>query len=166
MKSMRNKLPILLAMLMFTGCTSIREVRLESLEEATKRQGYGAKRHMTANLSEVYGDSVKFEDYAEVREKRVELIERGLLQMGIVESANVVIIENSAVVSVNFTDAYKGRELTKLKRQIKNKVKEIDKSLRFVSVTASPEIIERLHDITTNRKQNPKNTVTSLRPSI
>lgn len=143
-------------LLLGTGCTSGRTVRLDSMQEVLRKQGGSVNRNMANNLSQVSHD-VWGDNHAE-KEDRVSRLERHLEEMRSVETASVVLIENAAIVSVNFKGDVKPSELTELKKEVKQNVRAFDKALRYVSVTASPEIMDKLYDITEEGTREQMNT--------
>lgn len=164
---MKKPALLLLITLLMTGCTPLREVRTDSLANNLKKQGEGVKRQLTTNLSEVTTDMMRFDGYQDIKERRTQRIETELETMHMVDRANVVIIENAAIVSINFSEEVSNRNVGKMKKQIKERVKSLDKGLRYVSVSASPEILEKLFEAGEERQeQELAQRLTRLRPSM
>ena len=145
-----------------SGCTPLREVRFDTLQNSVRQR---TEDLMQRNV----GDHVQdFDRMTGHKEDRIVTLEDGIRQVIGIKDASVIIIENAAIVSVNLTEGTGNTAMPNIRRDIERRVKELDKSIRYVSVTASPEMIERLHEITggnDNRGQRGE-TITNLRPPI
>lgn len=159
---MKRKLTLLVfGLFLMTGCSGVREVRFDSMQEVLKRQGTHPNKHLGNNLHEVVHQP-------DAKEKRVMELEAEIEKMPTIETANVVIIENAAIISVNFKGDASGSSLSRLKKEVKQRVREVDKTLRYISVTASPEILDKLYEISDNDKEGGQGAyeITRLRPQI
>ena len=159
-----------LALGLISGCGPVREVRLDSMQEVLRKQGGSVNKNIGANLHEVGKDLFHNSELSE-KEQRVLYLEEAIKALGFVETANVVIIENAAIVSVNFKGDMDGELLPRLKKEVKARVRELDKTLRYVSVTASPEILDKLYDITEEGNghgngAHERSELTRLRPQL
>lgn len=78
---------------------------------------------------------------------RAEKIADSIVDLPGVDDATVVITGNTALVGVDIEDELEGKVVTDLKKQIVTRVKQIDKNIENVTVTADPDLFERIDDI-------------------
>jgi len=85
----------------------------------------------------------------QIKEKnsRIKKIEREIERIKQVRSASVIIIDNSVIVGVKIPQGLETKMTFELKREIEKKVREIQSSINNVTVTADPELIERIKEI-------------------
>lgn len=65
-----------------------------------------------------------------------------------VKSASVLITERTALVGVKLTSETKGEVNTEIKREVERAVERVDKDIERVSVTANPDLLTRIENIT------------------
>ncbi|WP_427338479.1 YhcN/YlaJ family sporulation lipoprotein [Caloranaerobacter sp. DY30410] len=78
---------------------------------------------------------------------RAEKIADSIVDLPGVDDATVVITGNTALVGVDIEEELEGKVVTDLKKQIVTRVKQIDKNIKNVTVTADPDLFERIDDI-------------------
>lgn len=78
---------------------------------------------------------------------RADNIVNEVVKLDEVQSATVVITDNMAIVGVNLTSPTKGDMNTEIKRKVEETVKTADQRIERVSVTADPDIFERIENI-------------------
>ncbi|KPU28395.1 hypothetical protein TR13x_03085 [Caloranaerobacter sp. TR13] len=78
---------------------------------------------------------------------RAEKIADSIVDLPGVDDATVVITGNTALVGVDIEEDLEGKVVTDLKKQIVTRVKQIDKNIKNVTVTADPDLFERIDDI-------------------
>ncbi len=64
-----------------------------------------------------------------------------------VQSASCVITGNTAMVGLQFNKQYKGSLTNAIKKQVEKRVKETDKRIDRVVVTADPDLVSRIEEI-------------------
>ena len=153
---------ILFVAILPSGCM-VREVRFDSLENSIQKR--------TADMIEknVGGYVQDLDRRMQTKEERIVNIENNVASINGVTSASVVILENAAIVSINIDEQIETSMMTALRRNVERKVKEVDRSIKYVSVTATPEMIEKLHEIeggVYGVKGYRGESVTNLRPPV
>jgi YhcN/YlaJ family sporulation lipoprotein len=78
---------------------------------------------------------------------RAEEIANAAAKQKEVESAACVITGNTAMVGLQFDDQYKGDLTDAIKKQVEKRVKNADKRITRVVVTADPDMVSRLEEI-------------------
>ncbi|KAB3538603.1 YhcN/YlaJ family sporulation lipoprotein [Alkaliphilus pronyensis] len=78
---------------------------------------------------------------------RADRIVNEVVKLEEVRSATVVITENTALVGVNLTEETMGEMNSEMKKKIEDVVKRTDREIDEVSVSADPDIIERIENI-------------------
>ncbi len=78
---------------------------------------------------------------------RADNIVNEIVRLEEVRRATVVITENTAVVGVNLTPDVQGEMTTETKRKIEDVVRRTDRQIDRVSVTADPELFQRIENI-------------------
>ena len=64
-----------------------------------------------------------------------------------VESASCLITGDTAMVGVQFSKQYKGELTNNIKEEVDKKVREADKRIKRVVVTADPDLVSRIEEI-------------------
>ena len=64
-----------------------------------------------------------------------------------VESASCLITGNTAMVGLQFNNQYKGKLTDSIKKQVDKRVREADKRIDKVVVTADPDMVSRIEEI-------------------
>ncbi|MCL1935088.1 MAG: YhcN/YlaJ family sporulation lipoprotein [Defluviitaleaceae bacterium] len=110
----------------------------------------------------------EFNDKMESIETRIENIENAITKMYGIKTANVLILENAAIVSISLDEGIGNPSVPTIRRDIEYKVRQIDPHIEHVSVSASAEIVEKLNDIRSQskNKNDSKEIITNLRPPI
>lgn len=88
----------------------------------------------------------KFEEENKSINKRNKYLSENLIKLKDIEIANVEIIGNIAVVSIKITGDLNDEKLFVLKKEIENKVKELDKKIDHVSVNAREELFSTIYE--------------------
>lgn len=78
---------------------------------------------------------------------RADKIVKEVVKLEEIRSATVVISENTAVIGVNLRNKETGELDRKLERKIEDVVKQADKDIDRVAVTADPDIFTRIENI-------------------
>lgn len=89
----------------------------------------------------------------EYNTKRAQYIAEAISKTPLVEETTVVITGNTALVGVDLASSINESQVNQLKKSIEEKTFVTDASLKNVSVTVSPEIVERISDISRNLSQ-------------
>ena len=146
------KLFILLGfLLIFAGCTPLRELRFDTIENSLKIR----TAPLVTNSSEI-SHVEEFDNHLATNTTRIHFLEEEINKMYGVSDANVVILENAAIVSVDFNEDIREQDLARLKKSIEERVKNSDTSIKYVSVTSAPELMERLNEISLNLEQKTR----------
>ncbi|WP_069650147.1 YhcN/YlaJ family sporulation lipoprotein [Caloranaerobacter ferrireducens] len=102
----------------------------------------------------IIDNEIERKDLEDVKEKsdkslstRAEKIADSIVDLPGVDDATVVITGNTALVGVDIEEDLEGKVVTDLKKQIVARVKQIDKNIKNVTVTADPDLFERIDDI-------------------
>ena len=153
---MKN-LIVVLCILFLVSCSPVREVRFEPLYNSISGAADG-----------IIEKNVDYNVNVEYVEDRILKLEDSIISINGIKNASVIIIENAAIVSINLEEGIGNPSLPTIRRDIERRVKEIDKNIRYVSVTATPELIEKLHLITDGNDDRGEHgeTITNLRPPI
>lgn len=78
---------------------------------------------------------------------RAEKIADMVAEQDKIDSATCVITGNTALVGVQFDKQYKGKLTDSIKKSIDRKVKQEDKRITRVVVTADPDLVTRIEDM-------------------
>ena len=78
---------------------------------------------------------------------RADKIENAVTKLDEVNSATVVITENTALIGINMTSGTKGSLNTEIKKKVEDAVKNADKEIDRVSVTADPDLFTRIENV-------------------
>jgi len=78
---------------------------------------------------------------------RAEKIANAAARQKEVQSASCVITGNTAMVGLQFNKQYKGSLTNAIKKQVEKRVKETDKRIDRVVVTADPDLVSRIEEI-------------------
>jgi len=135
------KILILFFGVLLVGCTPLRQVRFESLQSSTQNH--------VAKLSEKNNRNVaeEFDARNLVQGNRIETIESEIMKINGITEVEVVIIENAAILSIDLDENVKNREISKLKKHIEEKVREIDLELKYISVTTTSNFVDKLNEL-------------------
>lgn len=104
-------------------------------------------RYSSSNMPEkvVRGNIDFFEN--EYNTKRAKYIAEVITGLPEVEKTTVVITGNSALIGANLASDINEKEVNKIKKTIEEKTLSTDASLKNVSITVSPEVVEKIRDI-------------------
>lgn len=179
------KMPLLITLsftTLVTGCSPLREVRFDTIQNSSQvRANAIVKKNSTRlyknnepYISEDLTSDVKgFEQATQNHIKKLRELEEMVANIEGVESVNIAIIKNSAIVSINFEQQVNNKDTIKIKNYIRNKIKQANPSIQSVSITAAPEFVERVNKISMNLEENKidltkeqQEIITSLRPII
>lgn len=120
------------------------------------RQGYATGINLGNNQGTILGMNQATRQQATLNQQKADTIKRQLINMNGVESANVIVMGNTALVG--FKPTGNTRDATAVRNRIMSKVKAADKTITNVSVSESPDIMGRMNrlstDITSNRPIN------------
>ncbi|SHH70600.1 sporulation lipoprotein, YhcN/YlaJ family [Caloranaerobacter azorensis DSM 13643] len=122
---------------------------------------YGCRKAEKPNLPSpkqedrnIIDNEIERKDLEDVKEKtdktlsaRAEKIADSIVDLPGVNDATVVITGNTALVGVDIEKELEGKVVTDLKKQIVTRVKQTDKDIKNVTVTADPDLFERIDDI-------------------
>ncbi|KGG80555.1 hypothetical protein Y919_05470 [Caloranaerobacter azorensis H53214] len=122
---------------------------------------YGCRKSEKPNLPSpkqedrnIIDNEIERKDLEDVEEKtgktlsaRAEKIADSIVDLPGVDDATVVITGNTALVGVDIEKELEGKVVTDLKKQIVTRVKQTDKDIKNVTVTADPDLFERIDDI-------------------
>ena len=162
----KRTLPLALLALtaLSTGCMA-REVRFDSLENSLYQRAMPIIQQRDAVRN--------FDALNEQKDAHLAELEQDLSDIAGINEASVILMDNAAIVSINVDEGVGNHMLIGLRRQIEKTLKASDPSIKYVSVTSAPEMIERLHDITSGVYGDAQRTtrgnherITSLRPPI
>ncbi|SCX89195.1 YhcN/YlaJ family sporulation lipoprotein [Alkaliphilus peptidifermentans] len=80
---------------------------------------------------------------------RADRIVNAVVKLEEVRSATVVITDNIALVGVSLTEDTQGEVNTEVKKKIEDVVRRTDRNIERVSVSADPDIVQRIENIST-----------------
>jgi len=128
-------------LLILTSCTPLRELRFDTIENSIKTRtqplmDLGKNNHVEEFDEKTYNNN-----------ERVDFLESEIAKMYGVTDASVVILENAAIISVDFDEDIREQDIARLKKSIEHRVKEKDSDIKYVSVTSAPELMEKLKDL-------------------
>lgn len=179
------KKPVLITLFfttLFTGCTPLREVRFDTIQNSSharanaiikKSNSQVYKNDKAYMVEDITSDVIEFDHEAQNIKERIRILEDIIEDMDGINEANVVIMETAAIVSINITDEITNKKLVKLKQEIEQEIKLIDSSIKQVSVTTSPEFVEKLNNIgkfpegdNINITEEQQDIIRNLRPAL
>lgn len=165
-----------------TGCTPLREVRFDTIQNSSQaranaimkkynEQAYKGEENYV--VDELSVEVVEFDEQAEDRRERIGILENIINEIEGVEDVSIVLVENAAVVAISLMDETADDKLISIKKEIEQVVREIDSSIRYVSVTAAPELMERINklgvygeDTKINLTEIQDEIISNLRPIL
>lgn len=151
--------PVLLTLFfttLATGCSPLREVRFDTIQKSSQARANAIikKSNLHVNkdnkaymVEDITSDVIEFDQETQNYKERVEILEDIIGDMDGIHEASVVIMETSAIVSINILEEITNEELVKLKQDIEHEIKLIDSSIEHVSVTTAPEFVERINNM-------------------
>lgn len=179
---MKKLLPMALAVTaLSTGCSPLREVRFDTIQNSSQaRANEIMKRHyenyakqednyMVENLSL---EVVEFDEDVEFQRERIRVLENIISEIEGIEDVSIVLVESVAVVAISVMGEVADNELIKIKNKIEQVIRETDVSIRYVSVTAAPELRERINKLgydenkQINLTEIQQEIISNLRPLI
>jgi YhcN/YlaJ family sporulation lipoprotein len=83
----------------------------------------------------------------EYNTRRAKIIAQDIANLTDVESATVVITGNTALVGLNLPENVSDEQVDRIKRLAEKKCLATDSALKNASITASPEMVERIRNI-------------------
>ena len=159
--------------LLLAGCQPLREVRTESLQASVQQATAGRIAPGLQQIeNQLHGHVTVFDEQQSAMQRRITYIEDELLLISGVDTVNVVIIENAAIVSVGLADNVSKAGITYLRDAISQQTKRLDPDIRYVTVTVSPELAERLNELSEDvvdglpQGENRREVISNLRPVI
>lgn len=79
--------------------------------------------------------------------ERAQIICKAVTKMEGIDKAAVIISGNAAIVGITTSDELTDQKLTKLKKDVEEKVMLTDKSVRITAVTAAADLVERITEL-------------------
>jgi|GEM_PF-3529455 len=179
---MKKLLPMALAVTaLSTGCSPLREVRFDTIQnsaqarsnEIMKRhyENY-AKREDSYTAEHLSLEVVEFDEETEFQRERIRVLENVISEIQGIEDVSIVLVENAAIVAISVIGEVGDTELKSIKNKIEQVIKETDISIRYVSVTAAPELIERINKLGSegnkqiNLTEIQQEIISNLRPLV
>lgn len=156
----------------FTGCQPVRVVRTEPLQNSVHRATAG---RLSPSLEHWYTSENHVDQFSQKQTTRLERIvnlENHVTQITGVDTASVVIIENAAIVSISIENGIGKPGIAPLREEVSRQVKQIDPDIQYVSVTVSPELVQRYHELRDQANdqvispENQPDNITNFRPAI
>ncbi len=74
-------------------------------------------------------------------------VEKAISQLSEVSEARVVVTNSTALVGVKFDNAYKGEMTERIREMVAAEVLRVDPSIQTVAVTADPEDVKKVYDL-------------------
>ena len=74
-------------------------------------------------------------------------VEKAIAQLSEVSEARVVVTNSTALVGVKFDNAYKGEMTERIREMVAAEVLRVDPSIQTVAVTADPEDVKKVYDL-------------------
>ena len=74
-------------------------------------------------------------------------VEKAIAQLSEVSEARVVVTNSTALVGVKFDNAYKGEMTERIREMVAAEVLRVDPSIQTVAVTADPEDVAKVYDL-------------------
>ena len=74
-------------------------------------------------------------------------MEKAIAQLSEVSEARVVVTNSTALVGVKFDNAYKGEMTERIREMVAAEVLRVDPSIQTVAVTADPEDVAKVYDL-------------------
>ncbi|MCL1924697.1 MAG: YhcN/YlaJ family sporulation lipoprotein [Defluviitaleaceae bacterium] len=126
--------------LFLTACSPLREVRFDALENSV---AYAFPELESTNVIDKEADFLT---------QRTQKLESLVLGIDGIEGANIVILENAALVSLDFNERLEKRDIKAKKKVVEHKIKQVDSSVKHVSVSVTDEIVQKIYDVLEKRK--------------
>lgn len=86
--------------------------------------------------------------------ERARILSDMVTGMDGIEKASVIISGNAAIVGITTEGELTEQSLSKLKKEIEEKVRISDKGIRIVAVTAAPDLVERIFNLSGDGTEN------------
>lgn len=128
-------LVVVVALLILSACAPLREVRFDVLENSVA----GAFPEIeSTNTIDIEADFIT---------QRIQKLESLVEEMPGVENVKIAILENAALVYLEFEEHLVKKDIKAKKKVIEHKIKQVDSSLRYVSVSATEEMINKIYEV-------------------
>lgn len=164
-------LTILACGLLLTGCQPLREVRTYPLQNSIHLTPAGRIAPGLQQLEHKLTAHVDSFDYHQSHlQERITYLENELLNISGIDTINVVIIENAAIISVSLQDNVSKAGISYLRDTIAQQTKRLDDDIRYVTVTVSPELAGFLDELSEPLSRdlthvpNERDTLSNYRP--
>ena len=139
-----------------TGCTPLREVRFDTIQNSSQARANAMMKKYNESfykeednhiVEELELEVVEFDEQLEDNRQRIVVLENIIREIEEIEEVSIVLVESAAVVAISLSDGITDDELINIKKEIEQVVKEVDTSIRYVSITSAPELIERINKL-------------------
>jgi len=131
---------IIATLLMLSACYPFHEVRFDALENSV------------ASVFPEIEPTNTIDKEADFTTQRTQKLESLVGEIQGIENVKIVIIENAALVSLEFEEHLTKKDIKAKKKVIEYKIKQVDGGLRYVSVSAKEETIDRIYEILEKNK--------------
>ncbi len=116
------------------------------------------KRPAPYQNSNLIDSTAEFDQQSTATERRSQLIAQEAAKVKGVDKVSVVLNNNSALIGVEIRGNIDDAALVKMKKDVEDAVRQADKTLERVAVTASMELTERITKIADFVHENPDGT--------
>ncbi len=97
-------------------------------------------------------DTDEFQNKLNSTKKRAKKIADAVEIIEEIENAYVVVTGNTAIIGINLIESLSDTQIISLKHIIEDEVREIDPDIGHIAVTASPELVERIMNMSGGNK--------------
>ena len=137
----------------FTGCNNINNQsslnkindRANAIIKDTDTKVYTNKNEYT--YDDITSDVNEFDNLSKDIDLREKNISNEILKINNIKNVSIAIIDDSALVGIEFINDLSDKEIKKLKRSIELNVKNLDKNIKHVTITVVPELISRINNV-------------------
>lgn len=137
----------------FTGCNNINNQsslnkindRANAIIKDTDTKVYTNKNEYT--YDDITSDVNEFDNLSKDIDLREKNISNEILKINNIKNVSIAIIDDSALVGIEFINNLSDKEIKKLKRSIELNVKNLDKNIKHVTITVVPELISRINNV-------------------
>ena len=108
----------------------------------------------------------EFYQKQEQKEDRITHLENEIINVKGVDTSNVVLMENAAIISITTQNGIEKSGFEAIRHNISNRVKQIYPDIKHVTVTIAPELVEKFAIFGEEESENKRDNVSNFRPVI